>query len=74
MISSLSASDRSAGPILAAHPQVRDMPIKVFFLRKNMKIPLQPLRLFRGSKLHTIESVSLAIAVNRAQIKSILSI
>jgi hypothetical protein len=36
MTNSFSASDRSAGPILAAHPQVRDMPIRLFFLRKNM--------------------------------------
>jgi hypothetical protein len=36
MSSSLSASDRSAGPILAAHPQVRDIPIRVFFFMKNM--------------------------------------
>ena len=36
MSSSLSASDRSAGPILAAHPQVRDIPIRVFFFMKNI--------------------------------------
>jgi hypothetical protein len=24
---------------LAAHPQVRDMPIRVFFLKKNMRLP-----------------------------------
>jgi hypothetical protein len=41
MTSSLSASDRSAGPILAAHPQVRDMPIKVFFLKWNMASALR---------------------------------
>ena len=27
-----SASDRTAGPILAAHPQVRARPVRVFFL------------------------------------------
>jgi hypothetical protein len=27
------ASDRTAGPILAAQPQVRDRPVKVFFLK-----------------------------------------
>jgi hypothetical protein len=32
----LSASDRSAGPIFAAHPQVRDIPIRVFFFMKNI--------------------------------------
>jgi len=31
----LRASDRSVGPILAAHPQVRDRPIKVFFFLKK---------------------------------------
>jgi hypothetical protein len=36
MRSSFSASDRSAGPILAAHPQVRDIPIRVFFFMKNI--------------------------------------
>jgi hypothetical protein len=41
MSSSLSASDRSAGPILAAHPQVRDIPIRVFFFMKNMSISFQ---------------------------------
>jgi hypothetical protein len=35
MSSSFSASDRSAGPILAAHPQVRDIPSRVFFFVKN---------------------------------------
>jgi hypothetical protein len=36
MTNSLSTSDRSAGPILAAHPQVRDIPINVFFFLKNI--------------------------------------
>jgi hypothetical protein len=44
MTSSFSASDRSAGPILAAHPQVRDMPIRVFFFRKNIAPSFPPLR------------------------------
>jgi hypothetical protein len=39
MASPLSASDRSAGPILAAHPQVRDMPIRVFGFEKNIESP-----------------------------------
>jgi hypothetical protein len=30
------ASDRSVGPILAAHPQVRDKPINDFFFLKNI--------------------------------------
>jgi hypothetical protein len=45
MTSSFSASDRSAGPILAAHPQVRDMPIRVFFFRKNIAPSFPPLRI-----------------------------
>ena len=32
-----SASDRSAGPILAPQPQVRASPVRVFFLRNAMR-------------------------------------
>jgi hypothetical protein len=32
----LSTSDRSAGPIFAAQPQVRDMPVSVFFPKRFM--------------------------------------
>jgi hypothetical protein len=39
-----STSDRSAGPILAAQPQVRDNPINVFFFIKNMSYPIQVLK------------------------------
>jgi hypothetical protein len=35
-----SASDRSAGPILAAQPQVRARPVSVFFLKSS--IPVSP--------------------------------
>ena len=36
-----SASDRSVGPILAAHPQVRERPVSVFFLNSAMASPFQ---------------------------------
>ena len=39
-VSPSSASDRSVGPILAAHPQVRDKPINVFFFTKSMTYSL----------------------------------
>jgi hypothetical protein len=62
MTSSFSASDRSAGPILAAHPQVRDMPRRVFFFRKNMEpsLPATPSSLTdrSGRKSH-VDSVVL---------------
>jgi len=32
----LSASDRSVGPIFADQPQVRDMPVRVFFRKGFM--------------------------------------
>ncbi|OEU45269.1 MAG: hypothetical protein BBJ60_00480 [Desulfobacterales bacterium S7086C20] len=51
------ASDRSVGPILAAQPQVRDKPIKVFFFMKNIAFLSRPLQsqqsLKPGSKLGT---------------------
>jgi hypothetical protein len=60
MTSSFSASDRSAGPILAAHPQVRDMPIRVFFFRKNIAPSFAPPRVplldRNGGKIKFIES------------------
>jgi hypothetical protein len=33
-----SASDRSAGPILAAQPQVRARPVSVFFLKSSISV------------------------------------
>jgi hypothetical protein len=32
----LSTSDRSAGPIFAAQPQVRDIPVRVFFRKRSI--------------------------------------
>jgi hypothetical protein len=34
-------SDKPAGPILAAQPQVRDRPVKVFFFLKKVILPFQ---------------------------------
>ncbi len=34
-----SASDRTAGLIFAAHPQVRARPVSVFFLKNAIKCP-----------------------------------
>jgi hypothetical protein len=63
MASPLSASDRSAGPILAAHPQVRDMPIRVFFLRKNMAPTFQRLAALADRNASRHKSVMIFIAV-----------
>jgi len=32
-----SASDRTVGPILAAHPQVRASPVRVFFRKRGIR-------------------------------------
>jgi len=43
---SFSASDRTAGPILAAQPQVRDMLINVFFFNNPIRFSRRSFKKF----------------------------
>jgi hypothetical protein len=58
---------------LAAHPQVRDRPISVFFLKNNMPLSFQPLRSASGAQRRNVGSIPLFIPAKRRpdQINSI---